>query len=304
MRHILAIRKGRQSSTGNIALRHDLGIGGTVGTRGAWKIPSEGHGAQGWRITGSLLGLDVALARMALRRLDSSVMPPEPRLVSAERQTAALTVALSNPATLSDATRDEIAAALGRGRARLAALDGDRAEHRAVAHDAGLSALASRGARMDGCSRSRASVDAACRSSRRCGSESRGRARRVALDGWGAAMLPLNGCVCLAMPRARPWEPLSGRPSLGLLATSGADVAILVAETLASLKMPAEIAPRRDRLRDAGGRGPGAALLFRRLARVQPRRRSPCLAARSWISSPHRPRAAAAARTTSDHRQQ
>jgi hypothetical protein len=36
---------------------------------------------------------------------------------------------------------------------------------------------------------------------------------------------------------------LIGRPSLVLLATRGADVAILVADTLASLKMPAEIAP-------------------------------------------------------------
>jgi hypothetical protein len=63
------------------------------------------------------------------------------------------------------------------------------------------------------------------------------------LDGWGAAVLPLNGCVCLAMPRPKPWELLAGRPALGLLATQGADVAILVADTLAALQMPAAIAP-------------------------------------------------------------
>lgn len=56
-------------------------------------------------------------------------------------------------------------------------------------------------------------------------------------------MLPLNGCVCLGMPRAQPWEPLVGRPALGLLATRGADVGIMVADTLSALQLPAEIAP-------------------------------------------------------------
>jgi hypothetical protein len=65
----------------------------------------------------------------------------------------------------------------------------------------------------------------------------------ISLDGWGAAALPLTGCLCLMMPRPQPWESLIGRPALGVLATRGADVAILVAETLAALKMPAELAP-------------------------------------------------------------
>jgi hypothetical protein len=69
------------------------------------------------------------------------------------------------------------------------------------------------------------------------------RANGRVLDQWGAASLPLDGCLCLAMPLAAPWEPLSGRPSLGLLATRGADVAILVADALASAHLPAELAP-------------------------------------------------------------
>jgi hypothetical protein len=67
--------------------------------------------------------------------------------------------------------------------------------------------------------------------------------RAIALDGWGTSMLPLTGCICLGMPSARPWEIYGGRPAQGLLATRGADVAILVAETLAALGMPAQIAP-------------------------------------------------------------
>ena len=95
-----------------------------MGPRGGVAVAHRRAHGKGWRVTGSLLGLDVALARMALRRLDSNVMPPEPRLVSAERQNGSVSVALLNPLALSDAARDEIAAALARGRARLDALDG------------------------------------------------------------------------------------------------------------------------------------------------------------------------------------
>jgi hypothetical protein len=56
-------------------------------------------------------------------------------------------------------------------------------------------------------------------------------------------MLPLTGCICVGMPSAQPWEIYRGRPSQGLLATRGADVSIIVADTLATLGLPAQIAP-------------------------------------------------------------
>ena len=227
---------------GNVALRHDLGATGIMGPRAAWRLPTEGHTSKGWRITGSLLGLDVALARMALRRLDDSVLPPEPRMVSSERQTAALTVSLLNPLALNDAARDEIAAALARGRARLDALDANESDIAAAANDAGLSAWRRESLRWT----------IAHDSDQRTGQLSLlelmwlGRPRAAAgtsLDGWGAAILPVTGCVCLAMPSAQPWEFLAGRPSLGLLASRGADVSIHVADTLAAFGLPAQIAP-------------------------------------------------------------
>jgi hypothetical protein len=234
--------EGPAMSGGNIAVRHELGIPGANGPRGAWRLPSESHSGRGWRISGSLLGLDAALARMALRRLDFNVMPPEPKLVSAERQTAALSVALLNAASLRDAERDEIAAALARGQARVMALDGDRGAIDEVARDAGLSAW-----------RREALAWTAVNDRDQLGTQLSpletmwlGKPRGSAgndFDNWGAAVLPLSGCLCLAMPRPRPWEPLTGRPSLGLLATRGADVAILVAAALASSRLPAELAP-------------------------------------------------------------
>ncbi len=74
-------------AAGNVALRHELGTVVPSVRECAWRLPTEGHTSKGWRVTGSLLGLDLALARLSLRRLDSTVMPPEPRMVSAERQT-------------------------------------------------------------------------------------------------------------------------------------------------------------------------------------------------------------------------
>ncbi len=234
--------EGPALAAGNIAVRHDLSMGSTSGVRGAWQLPSETHTAKGWRISGSLLGLDVPLARLALRRMDSSMMPPEPRLVSAERQTAALTVALLNPMRLSDAGRDEIAAALARGRARLDALGGDRAEIERVAHDAGLSGWR-REALAWAVTHDREHVPVHLSLVELMWLGKPRITETLSLDEWGAAVLPLTGCLCLAMPPAQPWESLVGRPSLGLLATRGADVGILVADTLASLKMPAQIAP-------------------------------------------------------------
>ncbi len=234
--------EGPALAAGNIALHHDLGASTPLGTRAAWQVPTDSHTAKGWKVTGSLLGLDVPLARMWLRRMDSTVMPPEPRMVSAERQVTALSVALLNVSALTDAARDEIAAALARGRARVDALTGDRADIERVAADAGLSAW-----RREALAwtivhdRERVPMQLSLVDMMWIGKPRMSDA--IALDAWGAAVMPLNGCLCLAMPRAQPWEALIGRPALGLLATRGADVAILVADTLASLKMPAELAP-------------------------------------------------------------
>jgi hypothetical protein len=45
------------------------------------------------------------------------------------------------------------------------------------------------------------------------------------------------------MPRRGPWEFYAGRPTTGLLAARGADVALLIAEHFAELQLPATLAP-------------------------------------------------------------
>ena len=263
--------RGPALAADNVALRHDLGATGVMAPRTAWRLPTEGHSGKGWRVSGSLLGLDVALARLSLRRLDANVMPPEPRIVSAERQTASLTVSLLNPLALSDAARDEIAAALARGRARLDALDASEAEVDQAARDAGLSAWRREALRWT------IAHDGANRAAQLSLVELMwlGRPRAAAtlsLDGWGAAMLPFSGCVCLSMPAA---QPMGGpeRPTLAR-APGHARRRRLARRCRHACRARAAgtDCTRRDCLRHAGGPRSGAPCTLRRLVRVQPRR--------------------------------
>lgn len=236
---------GAAVSAGDVAARHDFGLADTVSaTRStAWRLPHEEHGGRtGWYVEGSLLGLDIALARLALRRLDLSDMPAAPAMSTTGRMTAMLTAALVGPALASDSTRDEIAAAIARGRARATALGGDRAEVDRAAADAGLSEWRREAL---GWTLEHERAKALSRFSLVelfwLGSP-RGAASRI-FDGWGTATVLLDGCLCLRMPNPEPWESLAGRASTGYLATRGADVTLRVAELLSELKLPAALAP-------------------------------------------------------------
>ena len=237
--------QGRILASDNVALRHELALDASERARpnAAWRFAVEINDREiGWRLSGSLLGLDVPLSRFALRRIDLTAMPPPPKLAANEMHTAALTVSLMRANGLTDEVRTEIAEAIARGRARLAALSTDREQLGRLAADAGLSAwrreslgwaLANDPAHAEG----RLSLLelmwlGAPRPS-----------AAAALDAWGAASLPLTGCLCLAMPRPAPWEFYGGRPSVGLHATMGADVALLLANEFTALGLPASLVP-------------------------------------------------------------
>ena len=134
--------EGTVLAAGTVALRHDLGLDRRARPNplAAWRlaVPSVG-GSSGWMLRGLLLVLEAPLAHFALRRLDTTVMPPAPKLTSNERHTAALTVALMRPQAMDAPARDRIVAALERGRARVAALKSNPADLENFARDAGLS---------------------------------------------------------------------------------------------------------------------------------------------------------------------
>jgi hypothetical protein len=226
---------------GNVALRHDFGFGiSDSESRGrtAWSLPRQ-EVAPGvpWHVSGSALGLDVALASLALRRVDTGRISDAPRLTSNERQTFAVSVALMNPFALADADRDAIADAIARGGARIAALTPQSFE--AVADEIALDGWRRRAATWS------MAHDASWTSSIFSLTELLylgGGPPPAGIDAWGMAAYLSEGCLCTRLVAPGGWWNLTGRPQLGLLATTVADLHLRVAVTLRELGLPAGIA--------------------------------------------------------------
>jgi hypothetical protein len=198
----------------------------------AWRIATEVFGAGEWHLTGSLLRLDLALAHLALRRLDPTEMPAASLLSTMDRRTLARTVALMDPRAISDEARDALVTALARGRERVASL---------VAHPEALDAVAEQAALSEwrlSAIRWLLTHDA----TRVPGAFTTLELFRLGGGSpapvWGAAAGPLDGCFCLRMPDATAWEEYTGRASTGQLGTQLADVTLRTAEALAARHLP------------------------------------------------------------------
>lgn len=233
--------QGAPVAGGDVARRHDFGLRGLGEEQrhlGPWALPVEDTNRnRTWRALGSLLGLDVAFSRLALRRMDGEYPPQPPTLAGFERLTLAQASALRSAFTLSDADRDAIAAAVRRGRARLAELS---------PQTLGRVEDVARELRMDGWRRAALQWslvhDRAAAPSLVTLTEEYWLGRAPTEDPskhWGASSLTLTGCWCLAFPEPRGWGTVTGRPGTGLLTTRFADVAIVAALALSELKLPA-----------------------------------------------------------------
>lgn len=228
--------------TGTVTRRHDFGLG--PGERGmrlrtAWALPRQDI-AVGvpWHVTGSLLGLDIALSGLSLRRVGGDRAIDAPTLSSNERDAFAVAVALLNPFDLHDLDRDQIAAAVERGEARVAALPED---------GSGIDEVASE-IRMDGWRR-RALKWTLAHDPDRVGSFFSmtellflGRGPIGDLSAWGMSALASSGCFCTRLASPNQWRSLVGRPQLGLMASTVADLNLHIAVMLRKLRLPAAVA--------------------------------------------------------------
>jgi hypothetical protein len=227
--------------TGHVTRRHDFGFGsgGRGGRHLAWALPKQEIIARApWHISGSLLGLDVALSSLGLRRVNAERVVDPPTLSANERDAFAVSVALLDPFVLRDEDRDAIAEAVARGRVRVASLAED---HRNIDRVTGE-------IQMDGWRR-RALRWTVANEPHRIGSMFSltellylGRAPIADLNPWGASAIGWSGCVCTRLAPPRLWRLLSGRPQLGLMAATIPDLNLHVALMLRELKLPAAIA--------------------------------------------------------------
>jgi hypothetical protein len=226
---------------GDVARRHDFGVGSRVpGVRELepWSIPEQ-HYDPGvpWYVSGSLVGLDVALAPLALRRLAGDDLVGPPSIGSNDRETFARSVSLLNPYALLDAERDRIGSAIqgGRQRAALARSDAD------------LDALAD-AVRMDGWRRRALHWTAANEPEAKLSLLSLeelfvlGGGSLSEVHAWGTAMTPSWGCLCTRMLAPNAWRFLTGRPQAGLLGSAVPDVTLHVAAGLHQFDLPAALA--------------------------------------------------------------
>jgi hypothetical protein len=230
---------------GDIAQRHNFGLVGPAGMRRdlmAWSLPKEqvGDGSP-WHVEGSILGLDIALARLALRRIADNDMPVAPTINLNDQLTFARTVMTIKAGTLHDAHRDRIVAAIARGRAKVDA---------AKAVPAAMGALAAE-AQMPPAVRQTLpwlmtrAPDAApalfgLRDFFWLGTPD---LEPATLDAWGIYAESLQSRLRTAMPPPSPWENFGGRADGGLLATQAPDLVLRMAEETARIKLPAQLIP-------------------------------------------------------------
>jgi hypothetical protein len=236
----------------DVSRRHDFGFGAKdaeVRLRSAWAVPRpEVTPGVPWHVNGSLLGLDIALAPLALRRLNYERVLEAPKLTSNERDSFALSVSLMNPFHLRDADRDAIADAIGRGRRRVAGLRTVNATGAtATAAEAAFGGVADE-ISMEGWRRRAIRWMLAHEGDRVPTMFSAtellvlGGGRPADFDAWGMAMVTAQGCACSRLTPPGGWPTLLGRPPLGLTASAVADMNLHIAIMLRELRLPAAIA--------------------------------------------------------------
>ena len=224
--------------------RHDFGLQGTalIEETLPWSVAAEQQAiGRTWHVEGSLIGLDLALARLATRQLAGDTMPAAPTLSLNDYETFARTAVAMVPAELTDADRNELVAAIGRGRERVARAGQDVNGLQSLARDiqwpaANVELLPWIVAREP-------QTAASLFSPRDLLWLGRPNLTPTRLNQWGMFAHAIDGRLTLLMPDARPWDDFAGRADTGQLATQIPDLTLRLAEETSRLGLPAALVP-------------------------------------------------------------
>ena len=226
----------------NVALRHDFGFSRRDGEgrlRGPWAMPRQDfQPGVPWHVAGSLVGLDVGLAPLSLKRMSMEGLASPPQLQSIEREAFAVDVALLNPRRLTDRDRDRIVAGIARGRTRVRGLRANPAEFEKLESELGLDGWRIRSLQWvlqnePGSVENHLSLAELLTLG----------APDLVLDEWGANGLLPYGCLCTRFPPPRLWRIVSGRTQLAMLAASTVEMNLELAQRFAALSLPAALLP-------------------------------------------------------------
>jgi hypothetical protein len=228
---------------GNVSLRHDFGFGrkdNDTRNRMPWLPPRQDfQPGVPWHVAGSLLGLDVALAPMNLRRVTFDRIADAPKLSSVEREALAVSANLIETQRLKDADRDAIAEAIGRGRDRVKALVAGSEPFERIAETLGFDGWRRRALSW---SLEHEPQTVAERFTLVELLELGGGAKGADLDAWGTSAINTDGCTCTKLPSTRAWRLLDGRPQLPMMAATMGDFNLAMALTMREMQLPSFLA--------------------------------------------------------------
>jgi hypothetical protein len=229
---------------GDVSVRHDFGF--SINDRdtrlhAAWSLPEAptGHGLT-WQVWGSLLGLDVGLASLALPRASMGTPDAEASITEGGRKALLQGLALLQTGVLDDAEMRRLAECVKQGRTAAVTRDG-------AAADAGdgpawrplspgrrrlLQWLAANTTGATDVRWAPSELQAAC-----------GGDRAVAWDRWGASQVAWDGSLRLGLVPSL--QPLAVRARIdgGMTAAAFPDLVIRIAELADELQLPAAMVP-------------------------------------------------------------
>jgi hypothetical protein len=228
----LGAAQGTALAGASVAARHEFGTQ-------PWALPEEvlGTGAP-WRVRGSILGLDVALARLSLRRLTAEMPSRAPSLDPRVGLAFARTVVSRNPFALRDDEARAIVEAIARGRERAASATGESG-FSGLARDAGLDPWRARGLR----SVLEDEPGSVARFFTLAELLRLGHPDPAPGDAWGTPDLARGGSLRLLSPPLGGYDDLLGQRLEDLLAARVPDLALRVAIELSARRLPARLVP-------------------------------------------------------------
>jgi hypothetical protein len=224
---------------GDPSVRHDFGFSlpsREARAKAMWSVALTETRNGPSHLVGSVLGLDLAMAPLALRRITLDHIPEAPMLNMVQRDGFAATVAVMDSRALTDEAVDRIAEQVARGRLRLQRLDFDAA--RTIARELGMDGWRSRALEWT----VRHEPDYAPSLLTMTELLVLGGGTPSAFAPWGTYALRTRGCLCAELASPEGWRSWWGLWQVGLPAALVSDLPLRVAVVLHNLQLPAELA--------------------------------------------------------------
>jgi hypothetical protein len=222
--------------------RHEFGLASRsqqTRARTPWALPRLVYlPGQPGHVEGSVLGLDMALGPLALRRIDSAPPRGEPRLLSTERYSFALSLGLLDVFALRDADAAAVAEAIARGERRVDRLGDGGGDATAIIDELAMDGWRARAIRWN-LTHARERVPSLFSLTELF---HLGGGDRRDLQPWGTLALSTFGCLCPVVPPPGLQTAFVGRHQLGLLPATVPDLNVRVAVLLHELQLPPALA--------------------------------------------------------------